>query len=66
MTQMRKPVFVEVEAERLERDTILNAFRAGSFTLHGSNISIPSTGNLSFVQELSIAVKQPLCRPWAS
>ena len=44
MTQMRKPVFVEVEAERLERDTILNAFRAGSFTLHGSNISIPSTG----------------------
>ena len=66
MTQMRKPVFVEVEAERLERDTILNAFRAGSFTLHGSNISIPSTGNLTFVQELSIAVKQPLCRPWAS
>jgi len=66
MTQMRKPVFVEVEAERLERDPILNAFRAGSFTLHGSNISIPSTGNLTFVQELSIAVKQPLCRPWAS
>ena len=66
MAQMRKPVFVEVETERLERETILNAFRAGSFTLHGSNISIPSTGNLTFVQELSIAVKQPLCRPWAS
>src|SRR2546421_6869156 len=66
MAQMRKPVFVEVETERLERDSILKAFRAGRFTLHGSNISIPSTGNLSFVQELSIAVKQPLCRPWAS
>jgi PHP domain len=63
--QVRKPVYVEVETERLERFAIINALRAGSFTLHGSNISIPSTGNLTFVQELSIAVKQPLCRPWA-
>jgi hypothetical protein len=28
-------------------------------------LAIPSSGKLSFVQELSIAVKQPLCRPWA-
>jgi hypothetical protein len=63
--QLRKPVYVELEAERLERETILKALRGGHFTLHGSNIAIPSTGNLTFVQELSIAVKQPLCRPWA-
>ena len=63
--QLRKPVYVEVEAGRLERDTILSALRMGNFTVHGSNIAIPSTGILSFVQELSIAVKQPLCRPWA-
>ena len=63
--QLRKPVYVEVETESLARDAIMSAFRAGRFTLHGSNISIPSTGNLTFVQELSIAVKQPLCRPWA-
>jgi hypothetical protein len=63
--QLRKPVYVEVEAERLGRDAIMSALRAGKFTLHGSNICIPSTGNLTFVQELSIAVKQPLCRPWA-
>jgi len=63
--QVRRPVYVEVETERLERAAIVSALRAGHFTLHGSNISIPSTGNLTFVQELSIAVKQPLCRPWA-
>ena len=50
---------------KIERAAIVSALRAGRFTLHGSNISIPSTGNLTFVQELSIAVKQPLCRPWA-
>jgi hypothetical protein len=66
MAQMRKPVYVELEAEPFERQTILKSLRAGDFTLHGSNISIPSTGHLTFVQELSIAVKQPLCRPWAS
>jgi histidinol phosphatase-like PHP family hydrolase len=63
--QLRKPVYVELETERPERETILTALRNGNFTLHGSNIAIPSTGNLTFVQELSIAVKQPLCRPWA-
>jgi len=65
MGQARKPVYVEVETERLERAAILGALRAGRFTLRGSNINIPSTGDLTFVQELSIAVKQPLCRPWA-
>jgi hypothetical protein len=35
------------------------------FTIHGNNTTIPASGNLTFVQELSIAVKQPLCRPWA-
>ena len=64
--QIRKAVYAEVEVERLETGAILAALRAGRFTLHGSNMSIPSTGKLSFVQELSIAVKQPLCRPKAS
>lgn len=63
--QLRKPVYVELEADRLERDTIIGALRAGKFMVHGSNIAIPSTGDLTFVQELSIAMKQPLCRPWA-
>ena len=63
--QLRRPVYVEVETERLQQNLILDALRAGKFTLHGSNICIPSTGNLTFVQELSIAVKQPFCRPWA-
>jgi hypothetical protein len=65
VSQLRKPVYVELEAERLAPETILSALRSGQFTLHGSNIVVPSTGNLTFVQELSIAVKQPLCRPWA-
>jgi len=65
MGQLRKPVYVEVETEQLERAAIVSSLRAGRFTLRGSNISIPSTANLTFVQELSIAVKQPLCRPWA-
>jgi predicted metal-dependent phosphoesterase TrpH len=64
--QARKLVYVEVESARLERDAVMSALRDGTFTLHGgNNISIPSTGKLTFVQELSIAVKQPLCRPWA-
>ncbi len=62
--QLRRPVYVEIETERLSREAIVSTLRAGNFTLHGSNICIPSTGNLTFVQELSIAVKQPLCRPW--
>jgi hypothetical protein len=65
IAQMRKPVYVEVHGATLNRQSIMNALRAGSFTLHGSNIAIPSTGYLTFIQELSIAVKQPLCRPWA-
>ncbi len=63
--QLRRPVYVEVETEALQQEFILEALRSGKFTLHGSNIRIPSTGDLTFVQELSIAVKQPLCRPWA-
>jgi predicted metal-dependent phosphoesterase TrpH len=64
--QARKPIYVEVEAERLERNSIIGALIAGQFTVRGGNMIIPSTGDLTFVQELSIAVKQPLCRPWAS
>jgi PHP domain len=64
IAQLRRPVYVEIDTDRLRREAILGALRAGNFTLHGSNICIPSTGNLTFVQELSIAVKQPLCRPW--
>jgi PHP domain-containing protein len=64
--QARKPIYVDVKAERLERDDIVEALRGGFFTLHGGNLAIPASGNLTFVQELSIAVKQPLCRPWAA
>ena len=65
LAQVHKPVYVEVDAEKLRRDDIINALRVGNFTLHGGNLVIPSSGQLTFVQELSIAVKQPLCRPWA-
>jgi len=65
MGQVRKPLHIEVEADRLERDSIVSALQSGRFTVHGNNMKIPSTGALTFVQELSIAVKQPLCRPWA-
>jgi len=64
--QARKPIYLEVEAARLERDAIISALLAGQFAVRGNNMVIPSTGNLTFVQELSIAVKQSLCRPWAS
>lgn len=63
--QARKPVYVDVEAKEPDRDGILRALRAGDFTLHGGNTVIPSSGSLTFVQQLSIALKQPLCRPWA-
>ena len=63
--QARKPVYVEIESNALRRREILSLLRAGRFTLHGSNMAIPSSGKLTFIQELSIAVKQPLCRPWA-
>jgi hypothetical protein len=56
---------MEVQTDRFEGASILDAIRSSHFTLHGSNTTIPASGNLSFVQELYIAVKQPLCRPWA-
>lgn len=64
--QARKPIYVDVKAEKLERDDIIEALRGGRFTLHGGSLTIPASGNLTFVQELSIAVRQPLCRPWAA
>ena len=63
--QARKPIYAEVNAETLNRTAVMDALRAGDFTLHGGNTAIPSSGDLTFIQELSIAVKQPLCRPWA-
>jgi len=63
--QAKKPVYVQMESEAFDRCEIINRLRAGRFTLHGSNMAIPSSGKLTFIQELSIAVKQPLCRPWA-
>ena len=65
ISQARKPAYVEVHTDKLDRREILDSLRNGSFTLHGNNLVIPSSGYLTFVQELSIAVKQPLCRPWA-
>lgn len=64
--QARKLLYVEVEAETPQQDAIMNSLRAGRFQIRGGNMNIPSTGDLTFVQELSIAVKQPLCRPWAA
>lgn len=66
MDQARKPVYVELEANTLGRDAILDAFRLGQFALHRGKTVIPSSGSLTFVQQLSIALKQPLCRPWAA
>jgi len=65
MGQARKPVYIEVETEHLEQGEIMSALRERRFTVRGSNIQIPASGDLTFVQELSIAVKQPFCRPWA-
>src|SRR6266705_2131857 len=42
ISQIRGSVYIEVEAERLETNTIVGALRAGRFTLHGSNMSIQS------------------------
>jgi hypothetical protein len=63
--QASKPVYIEVLAA-LNRASILDALRSSRFTLRGGAHSIPSTGDLTFIQELSIAVMQPLCRPWAA
>jgi hypothetical protein len=63
--QARKLIYMQVQSDRLERDSILSALQGSRFTIQGNNTTIPASGNLTFVQELSIAVKQPLCRPWA-
>jgi len=65
IAQARKLIYMEVDTETFEQAAILAEIRASHFTLHGSSTVIPATGQLTFVQELSIAVKQPLCRPWA-
>jgi PHP domain len=64
-SQTRKLLYANVRADVLSRSAIMNSLRSGCFTLHGGNIAIPSTGDLTLLQELSIAVKQPLCRPAA-
>jgi len=60
--QARNPVFVDVEANELERAAILDGLRSGRFTVHGGNLAIPASGHLTFVQQLGIAVKQVFCR----
>jgi len=68
MEQARKPIRVELDLNRSrsdeteKRQAILNALRSGEFRVRGGNFGIPASGHLTFVQELSIAVKQPLCR----
>jgi hypothetical protein len=63
--QAHRPISVEVDAEALDCNSILESLRVGRFAVRGGNMTIPADGNLSFAQELSIAVKQTLCRPWA-
>jgi hypothetical protein len=65
VSQAQKPIYVQVDARETTRAAIMTALLSGAFTVRGANMTIPSTGDLTFVQELSIAVKQPLCRPWA-
>jgi hypothetical protein len=60
--QARKPIVVQVDTSENTPDSILEAMRAGQFTVRGGRFAIPATGELTFVQELSIAVRQPLCR----
>ncbi len=66
LAQVRKPLYLEVDAESPAQDGVMNALRAGRFMIRGGKIAIPASGNLTFVQELSIAMKQPLCRPWTA
>jgi hypothetical protein len=63
--QARKPVYVDVPAQNVDRQSILDALRTGNFSVRGNKMVIPSSGRLTFFQELAIAVKQPLCRPWS-
>jgi hypothetical protein len=65
VSQTRKLLYADVDAAMLQRTDIMTALQSGRFTFHGGNIAIPSSGDLTFLQELSIAVKQPLCRPAA-
>jgi len=65
ISQAQKPIYLDLDCDTLDRASILRTLEAGLFTVRGGSVTIPSTGDLSFVQELSIAVKQPLCRPWA-
>jgi len=65
MAQARCPLYVQVKTERLERDSIIEGLRSGSFSVRSGRTVIPSSGKLTFVEELMIAVKQPMCRPWA-
>jgi predicted metal-dependent phosphoesterase TrpH len=60
--QIRRPVYVDVEAEHVERAPIIDALRGGRFSISNGKVVIPASGKLTFMQELSIAVKQPLCR----
>lgn len=64
LKQARKLVYMDVQSDQVDTDSILSSLQGSRFTIHGSKTIIPATGNLTFVQELSIAVKQPLCRPW--
>jgi predicted metal-dependent phosphoesterase TrpH len=65
LIQTRKLLYANVKVDVLSQTEIMNSLRLGCFTLHGGNIVIPSSGDLTLLQELSIAVKQPLCRPAA-
>ena len=60
ISQARRPIYVEMDAHTLDHESILAGLRTGNFTLRSGNVAIPSTGELTFFQELSIAVKQPL------
>jgi predicted metal-dependent phosphoesterase TrpH len=63
--QAERPVYVEVNAA-MDGHSVIDALRTRPFFLRGGTHTIPSTGDLTFIQELSIAVMQPLCRPWAA
>jgi len=60
--QADRPLYLEVEAGEVNRESVMTALKSGRFTLRGASLRIPSSGDLTFIQELSIAVKQPLCR----
>jgi len=64
LNQAQRPILIELSPENLDRDDLMRALASGQFVVRGGNLTIPATGNLTFIQELSIAVKQPLCRPW--